>query len=228
MHLKIAALASSVAVAILSAPAVAETLVKDMPPLAEAPSVADLAAAYPARAKAAGLNGKVELSCSVGRDDRPRDCAPVLEKPGGYGFGAAAIKLAQHMKVGREGMYGQNIFIPFAFDTTVLNGPTTVTKPAWEVLPTAQDFQATFPKTENGVNHVRVVLGCTVASDGALNGCAVNQEDPAGQGYGAGALALASKFKLAPWGPQGEPMVGAKINLPIRYELAPAAATPKG
>lgn len=226
MHLKIAALASSAAFAILAVPAGAETLIKDMPPWAEAPSVSDLAAAYPARAKSAGLNGKVELSCAIGHDDRPRDCAAVLEKPGGYGFGAAAIKLAQHMKVDRQGMYGQNVFIPFAFDTAVLNGPTTVTKPVWAVLPTAEDFQTTFPKTENGVNHVRVVLGCNVAADGGLNGCAINQEDPAGQGYGAGALALASKFKLSPWGPQGEPMVGARINLPIRYELAPASAKP--
>jgi hypothetical protein len=91
-------------------------------------------------------------------------------------------------------------------------------------MPAAEDFQATFPKTENGVNHVRVVLGCTVGADGALDGCAVNSEDPAGQGYGAGALALATKFRLQPWGADGEPMVGAHINLPIRYELTPVAA----
>ena len=94
-------------------------------------------------------------------------------------------------------------------------------------MPSAEDFQATFPKTENGVNHVRVVLGCTVEASGALGACAVAQEDPPGQGYGAGALALASKFRLSPWSTDGAPTIGAHIKLPIRYELAPAPAPAK-
>src|SRR6202000_721389 len=101
--------------------------------------------------------------------------------------------LASRMKVENTGMYGENVFIPFSFNTAVLSGSSTVTQPTWAEMPTVEDFQASFPKSENGVNHVRVVLGCTVASDGALGGCAVNQEDPAGQGYGAGAVALAAK-----------------------------------
>jgi TonB family protein len=223
MSAKIIALLATVGgLTLASASAWGATYVKDAPPLAQAPSVADIAAVYPARAKAEGAGGKVRLACSVGHDNRPRDCS-VLTETGHYGFGAAAEKLAEKMKVEADGMYGQNIFIPFTFDPSVLSGAATVAKPAWVDLPSAQDFQATFPKTENGVNHVRVVLGCTVAADGSLDGCAVNQEDPAGQGYGAGALALASKFRLATWGPEGEPMVGAKINLPIRYELTPAA-----
>jgi hypothetical protein len=187
----------------------------------EAPSVADIAAAYPAKAKAAGVGGQVTLTCQIGRDAHPRDCAAVTEKPGGYGFGAAARKLAEKLKADDQSLTGQNIFIPVSFDPGVLNGAAVVTKPVWASLPSATDFQATFPKTENGVNHVRVVLGCTVEAGGGLGGCAVAQEDPPGQGYGAGALALAAKFRVAPWTLDGAPTVGAHIRLPIRYELTP-------
>lgn len=187
----------------------------------EAPSVAELAAGYPAKAKAARVSGTVNLTCEIGRDSRPRDCAALTEKPGGYGFGAAARKLAERMKLDQTSMIGQNIFIPFTFDIAVLTGESTVTKPAWAALPSVADFQASFPKTENGVNQVRVVLACTVEAGGALGGCSVAQEEPAGQGYGAGALALASKFRVSPWSTNGEPTVGARIRLPIRYELTP-------
>lgn len=187
----------------------------------EAPTVADIAAAFPAKARTAGVGGHVELTCEIARDGHPKDCAALTEKPGGYGFGAAAAKLATRLRVDDQNLTGQNIFIPVSFDAAVLKGEATVTKPAWAAIPSIEDFKATFPKTENGVNKVRVVLGCTVEAGGALGGCAVAQEDPPGQGYGAGALALASKFRVGPWSQDGAPTVGAHIKLPIRYELEP-------
>lgn len=220
MSLKLAVLVAS-AGAIACAGGAYATVAQTNNAWSEAPSVADIAAAYPAKAKAASVGGQVNLSCEIGRDGHPRDCAALTEKPGGYGFGAAARKLAERLKVDGDGLAGQNIFIPVTFDPGVLTGAATVTKPAWAALPSAEDFQATFPKTQNGVNHVRVVLGCTVEAGGGLGGCAVTDEDPAGQGYGAGALALASKFKVGPWSTDGAPTVGAHIKLPIRYELTP-------
>jgi hypothetical protein len=103
-----------------------------------------------------------------------------------------------------------------------------VSKPAWVAAPSLEDFQASFPKSQNGVNDVRVVLGCTVEAGGALGGCEVATETPAGQGYGQGALALAPKFKMSPWSPEGEPTVGAKIELPIHYILTPVTPTTAG
>ena len=187
----------------------------------EAPSVSDIAAAYPARARAAGVGGTVNLTCEMGRDGHPRDCATLTEKPSGYGFGNAARKLAEKLKIDDPSMSHQNIYIPVTFDAAVLTGAAMVSKPAWTALPSAEDLNATFPKTQNGVNQVRVVLGCTVEAGGALGGCSVADETPPGQGYGAGALALASKFRLSPWSTDGSPTVGARIKLPIRYELTP-------
>lgn len=188
----------------------------------EAPTVADIAAAYPAKARAAGVGGAVTLTCEIGRDLHPRDCEALKETPGLYGFAPVARKLAEKLKASESDMVGQNVFIPVTFDPAVLTGAAMVTKPAWTAAPGIDDYRATFPKTQNGVNDVRVVLGCTVQAGGGLGGCAVAQETPAGQGYGEGALALASKFKMSPWSMDGEPTVGAKIKLPIHYVLTPA------
>jgi len=198
-----------------------------VPSFADGPTVADLAAAYPAKAKAAGVGGAVNLTCVIGRDLHPRDCAALTERPGSYGFGFAAAKIAEKLTVDSSALIGRNVFIPVTFDPAVLTGTAVVTKPAWAAMPTAADFQSTFPKTQNGVNDVRVVLGCTVQAGGVLGACAVAQETPPGQGYGEGALALASKFKVAPWSTDGAPTIGAKIRLPIHYELTPVPAPPK-
>ena len=116
--------------------------------------------------------------------------------------------------------------MPVTFDPAVFKGALTITRPAWAALPTAQDFQASFPKAANGVNQVRVVLACTVADGGALAGCTVVQEEPAGQGFGAGALALAPKFRVGPWSQDGQPTIGAKVRVPIRYQLTQVAPPP--
>jgi hypothetical protein len=116
------------------------------------------------------------------------------------------------------------IFIPVTFNAAVLKDNAMVSQPIWAELPSVQDFQAGFPKNETGVNNVRGVLGCLVEASGTLSSCWVAQEDPADQGYGAGALALTSKFKVAPWGLDGAGTTGAHIKLPIRYALTSAAA----
>jgi TonB family protein len=194
----------------------------------EAPSVADVAASYPAKAKAAGAGGMVDLSCTINHEGRPKDCAALGEKPTGMGFGFTARKLAERMKLSDASLNGKEIRIPVMFDPAVLKGSApTVSQPAWSALPTAQDFQASFPQTANGVNTVRVALVCDVVAGGALASCSVDREEPAGQGYGAGALALAPKFRVGPWSLQGEPTVGAKVRVPIRFELTQVAA-PKG
>ena len=227
MSSKLCVLAAAAAAALTCAASSTAALADPVATFAEAPTVSQIAAAYPARAKAAGVGGTVQLTCIIGRDLHPRDCAALTEKPGSYAFGATARKLAETMKVDDTSLIGLNVFVPVTFDPAVLTGAATVTKPVWAAMPTVADFQATFPKSQNGVNDVRVVLGCTVEAGGVLGGCAVAQETPPGQGYGEGALALASKFRVAPWSIDGAPTVGAKIRLPIHYELTPVPTPPK-
>lgn len=197
------------------------------PTWVEAPSAADMAAAYPAKAKAAAVGGSVELTCTINREGRPRTCAVLKETPGNYAFGTAARRLAEKMRVNELNLRGQDVLVPVTFNPDVLKPDgMAITKPAWAAMPSVEDFQATFPKTANGVNSVRVVLACTVTNSGALGGCSVDSEDPPGQGYGQGALALATKFRVGPWSQDGQPTIGARLKLPIRYELTQVAPKP--
>jgi hypothetical protein len=200
-----------------------------VPLWAEAPSVADVAAAYPARARAAHVGGQVTLTCQI-EHRRPTQCAAVGEQPEGYGFDFAARQLARQMRTADGSFNGQEVLVPVTFDPAVLTGAASVARPVFTALPAASDFQAHFPQAANGVNQVRVVLACVVGPGGVPRDCSVEREEPAGQGYGDGALPVAGKFKLSPWTAEGEPTVGAHVRLPIRYELTPApaaAATPQ-
>jgi TonB family protein len=218
-------LAVTLAVSCMIAPWAASS--QPAPTWIEAPSTADVASAYPAKARAAAVGGTVDMSCTVSRQGRPKACAVLREKPGSYAFGAAARKLAELMRVAETNLHDQEVLVSVTFNPDILKpGGATVTKPAWAAMPSINDFQATFPKAENGVNSVRVVLACTVEPGGVLGGCSVDSESPTGQGFGQGALALASKFRVGPWSQDGQPTVGARLRLPIRYELTQVSAKP--
>lgn len=188
-----------------------------------APNVGQVAARYPARAKAAELAGRAELSCTVASQGRLRDCAVISESPRGEGFGSAARQVARDLRAGLSGAIhdGSEVRVMVGFDPAMLRPGFVAPDPSWTALPSAADFQATFPKTQNGVNDVRVTLLCDAQADGSLSGCTVADEAPAGDGYGAGALALGPRFKVAPWTPQGYPTAGAKVRVPIHYKLTP-------
>lgn len=188
--------------------------------IVEAPSAAQVAAAFPAKAKDGGVSGAVDLSCTVAGAGRLKDCAVLGEQPRGYGFGPAARKLAREMRVEGAGV-GDEVKVPVNFSADLLKPGFTAKTPKWAAMPAPTDFQATIPKHEDGPNAIRVVLVCDVQAGGTLSGCVVDREEPAGQGFGQGVLALASKFKVEPWSAEGLPTVGAKVRVPVRYDLKP-------
>lgn len=185
------------------------------------PTAAEMAAVYPAKAKAEGVSGGVELVCSVKVSGAVSDCDIMGENPKGYGFGAAAQKLSRSLRVD-PGQRGTEVRVPVSFNADVLRpGGMTVKTPKWAALPSVTDLQTTIPKTEGGPNNIRVTLVCTVQPGGSLDACAVDREEPAGQGFGQAVLALATKFKVEPWSAEGMPTVGAKVRVPVRYDLKP-------
>jgi TonB family protein len=191
-----------------------------------APTWADAAKAYPPRARAAHLGGGAMVTCTVGPSGALRTCGVLGESPAGYGFGNAARKLAEQMRASRgpDTPAGKELRLQLGFRPEMLDtGPYIAPDPVWLELPSAAEFQAAFPKTESGANRVRIVLLCDVAAGGALAGCAVESEEPAGQGYGAAALALTPKIRVGLLSAGGVPLVGAKIRVPVRYEITPVA-----
>ena len=192
-----------------------------------APTAADMAAAYPAKARAEGVGGGVELTCTAARSGAMSDCQVLGESPRGYGFGVAARKLAGKLQAAGA-IAGSEVRVPISFAPEVLKpAPMTVKTPKWTATPTASDMQALVPKQADGPNEARVTLVCDVQAGGALNGCAIDREEPAGQGFGPAVLALAPKFKADLMSVEGQPTVGAKVRLPVRFSLKPVQQAAK-
>jgi len=192
-----------------------------------APTTADMAAAYPEKAKAAGIAGGVELACTAARSGEMKDCSVLAEAPRGYGFGPAARRLARQLQAAGV-VNNTEVRVSMTFAPELAKGaPLTVRTPKWTALPTVDAMQAAVPKTEGGPNDVRVTLVCDVQAGGVLSGCAVDREEPAGQGFGQAILALAPQFKVDLMSAEGMPTVGAKVRLPVRFALKPVAQAAK-
>ena len=208
------ALAASLAALAVAAPAAAEVN------WIAAPTAADMAAVYPEKARAAGVGGGVELVCTSNRLGEMTDCDALAETPRGMGFAAAARKLARQMKA--EGLRKDaEVRISMTFAPELAKGEvSTVKTPRWTALPSVEEMQAAVPKGDAASpNDIRVTLVCDVQAGGALAGCVVDREEPAGQGFGPAILALAPKFRVGLMSAEGMPTVGAKVRVPVRFDL---------
>jgi TonB family protein len=191
-----------------------------------APSFADIAAAYPAGAKARGLKGEVKLNCVIAETGRLDGCNTISETPRSQGFAQAAQGMTGRFQTpigladGRiaPGARAQIVF-QFAPDQAM-----TVAHPEWIALPTPAQFQAAFPDAASkaGVLKAKAVMDCTVTPEGGLTDCQAVSEEPAGYGFAAATLPLASSFRLKIWTSDGQPVVGGTVRVPIRYDLKQA------
>lgn len=202
----------------------------------QAPSYADVAAAYPAKARASGTGGRVTLKCSLKGDGTLSSCSTLTEEPKGLGFAAAARSLLPKFVGPTQYADGNPIAgtltqVPFVFATDMLEpNKRVVGKPTWAVLPSGTNMLAGYPSKaiDAGVKEARVVMICTAGAGGNLNDCRVTKEEPAGLGFAEAGLALSKSFRIRPWTDDGLPTIGGSITVPIRYQLpaeTPAAAS---
>ncbi|RAK59103.1 hypothetical protein DJ021_04455 [Phenylobacterium hankyongense] len=194
----------------------------------EAPSHADVVAAYPAKARASGAGGRATLDCSLEKDGRLQHCSTVSEQPRGQGFAEAAKALAKRFRANplppKSGP--ASVQLPFTFDPAMLaSGEPVIGKPQWASLPSVEDTNGAF-KDIKATGDLRVTLKCKVQPGGTVAGCTAQNEQPAASGLAAAALALAPKFRLATWTVEGLPTIGGVVTVPILYRVgngAPAA-----
>ena len=211
-----------------------EVRVSVLPPTlvwAAAPSYADVAAAYPQKARAARTGGRATLYCRFRDNGELTSCDTIAEEPAGQGFGAAARKLAQKFRAPITGpadvhaLAGAAVQLPVVFDPAMLTPEGSVIgKPQWAASPGAGDVVAAFARTPRNVGTAHVMLSCTVLQGGWTRNCSVMSETPSGQGFGQAALGLSARFRLATWTSEGLPVVGGVINVPIGYDTAETAA----
>lgn len=199
-----------------------------------APTYAEVVAAYPEKARAEGVSGKVTLTCAFKADGRVGGCMTLQEQPRGKGFGPAAKALAAKF-VGPvtlpdgKATKGVDTQLNFVFASDMLDpSKRVIGRPDWAALPKTSDVEAGYPAeaVKARLPTARVVLACNVGESGRLEGCASEREDPAGYGFAESALKLSRVFQVRVWTAEGLPTVGGKIRVPIRYNLPEALEAP--
>jgi TonB family protein len=203
-------------------------------PWVEAPSFADVLAAYPEKARAEKVSGKASFDCTVLKTGRLYGCDLLGDDPRGYGFGKAAHGLMSKFLSPQTGRppTGQHVQVPVTFSVDALNSPNPVIgRPNWTALPAPEDLAAVYPAAASkaGVLKARVVLLCGVGTGGGLSDCRWESEDPPGYGLGQATINLVKTFRLSVWSAEGLPVIGGTVRVPIRYDMSeapPPAAKP--
>jgi hypothetical protein len=169
-----------------------------------APNYDAVLAAYPAEARRRGVRGRAVLSCRI-KLDRTLNCEGARETPTGYGFLAAALRLAPSFRLAprppqalllREPLLLPINFGASRFETPVgqfYNGmaPLELEPPAPIVVAALYPTAALRDRVEG-----QATVLCTFASETEAPACALERESPAGAGFGAATLAWTQRLPL--------------------------------
>ncbi|THD53710.1 TonB family protein [Phenylobacterium sp.] len=201
---------------------------------------------WPATAYQARYDGRVTLRCLIDTHGLAEHCDVASESPTGHGFGRAALEMRPTLKLtppqGPDGPVSRVVNVAVQFTAPefqhiggmMLGRPLPMTAvtlldfPQWSAAPTFDDLAAAYPaKADGGDGYV--VLRCVVLHSGEVHRCGVIKEDPEQREFGAAALSLSSKFRVAASltkPPQhSELWVNIPIRFPTRQELARRAVT---
>ncbi len=204
------------------------------PPWAAAPGFADLAAAYPARA--GGAEGSVSLICRFKADGRLRQCAVDNERPGGLGFGRAALSLADKFKVAVDPAWSMGddafgVVVPIRFSDPAGSRlrDRRIEQPTWLTQPNPEAMTSLFPPraADKGLTTGRGLAACKVAPDGRLGDCRPLEAEPGGEGFSEAAVKAASAMRMNLWTRAGGPVDEAVVRVPIRFSVTAETAAPE-
>lgn len=202
---------------------------------AEAPTLAQVMAAYPKAALVRNESGRVVLRCKVGFSGQLKDCDTVSETPDGHSFGSAAQKLASAFRTPPlEGADPKvlpriRVELPIIFEPPT-SGIRALTKVRWTLQPDPNVVFAAFPEkaADAHVETGKAVLDCTVGLRGAFSDCKPIAEDPPGMGFGEAAAPIGRQLAISPWTDEGAPTDGAHVVFTMRFvhKEPPADAAP--
>jgi TonB family protein len=142
------------------------------------PSLDEIKAAWPPAAANAGTQGLAAMKCKVAFDGSVSDCALLIERPQGQGFGAALLSLTPKFR-----------FLPKDAGQTVVGQATW---PPWESGP---DWPSRPGLNSDAFSQVTgagsALVSCIVETDGRLADCVI--ADAAGDHSVARAALRATK-----------------------------------
>jgi TonB family protein len=178
--------------------------------------------AYPAAAKAKGLEGEATLACD-GTANRLSNCRVVSEAPAGEGFGDAALTIARRYQVEpstgpSKPLPPQTFTIAFGLPKarTVRAGRAEYVLPVQSERPSLDVLYAAWPRAERFTGtEGEADLWCTVALDGRLKDCTVRKQSGR-EGFGAAALSMAPLFRYQPALRDGKPVA---MSIPVTVEF---------
>ncbi len=98
--------------------------------------------------------------------------------------------------------------------------PHVLTNPQWISMPSADQVARAYPEgaLRQGIAGM-AMLSCQVTAAGGVVGCKVNTETPASRGFGRAALGLTPYFRIRPGADNGEPIEGASVQIPVRFQI---------
>lgn len=196
--------------------------------MSKADADAAVMAYYPAKARAAGIEGKAVLKCGLSDRARLENCSILAEQPASYGFGAAALALSQLSQdnpdvPARPRPNGQEVTFKFTLKPPGISPNTLVpthfrTDPAWIERPTGSEFYAAYPRRAK-VREIggRATIRCVVNADGGLSACRVLDESPPGYDFGVAALSVFKLFRMKLEVLDGEMQAGAHVQIPMTW-----------
>ena len=87
-------------------------------------------------------------------------------------------------------------------------------------MPGGDEISAVYPERAMRLERSgSVVLSCDVQPSGAVSGCTVVSETPVGLGFGEAAKRLEGSFRMKPTTPNGSPVGGSKVHIPVGFSL---------
>lgn len=228
-------LVAALAVALTAGTAVAAETEADW---LKKPTPEQLFAVWPTEAFKRGVGGRARISCAVSVRGGLYGCKVLSETPAGMGFGAAAIALTPQFLMKPATRDGKpvegEVDIPVNFtqpDTgtgTHIPGRdapglapmtrTVVSNIVWNQAPSYDDVAAAYPeKARASGASGRVILKCTMMSEGRLGGCSAISEEPKGLGFAAAARSLIPKFAAPTQFSDGRPIKGSMTQVPFVF-----------